>query len=167
MSNKNGWISIHRKILDWEWFDDHNTFRLFIFLLLSANYEQALFKGIVVERGQLITSRRTSHLKVGLTEREFRTSLEHLVLSHQVTLKTSHYFTIITICKYDEYQEKTSHQTSHQTPSYRPTKRPQYNKYNKNNKFNKPTAFEKNLKGTPLEQYQLSKYKSLKNTNNE
>ena len=35
-----GYIQIHRKILEWEWFDDHNTFRLFMYLLLKATNEQ-------------------------------------------------------------------------------------------------------------------------------
>lgn len=35
-----GWISLYRKILNWEWYSDANTFRLFIHLLLQANHEE-------------------------------------------------------------------------------------------------------------------------------
>ena len=31
-----GWIKIHRKITEWEWYDDVNTFRLFMHLILKS-----------------------------------------------------------------------------------------------------------------------------------
>ena len=40
-----GWISLHRKTLEWEWFDDHNTFRIFVTLLLIANHKDKKWKG--------------------------------------------------------------------------------------------------------------------------
>jgi hypothetical protein len=34
-----GWIKIHRSILEWEWYEDTNTFRLFMHLILKANHK--------------------------------------------------------------------------------------------------------------------------------
>ena len=31
-----GWIKLHRKITEWEWYSDANTFRVFMHLLLTA-----------------------------------------------------------------------------------------------------------------------------------
>ena len=50
-----GWIKLHRKILDWEWYDDINTKVLFLHLLLTANHEEQKWRGKIIERGQLIT----------------------------------------------------------------------------------------------------------------
>ena len=35
--DNNGWIKIHRKLLEWEWADDPNMVALWIHLLLNAN----------------------------------------------------------------------------------------------------------------------------------
>ena len=34
----NGYIKLHRSIMDWRWYDDPNTFRMFVHLLLKANH---------------------------------------------------------------------------------------------------------------------------------
>ena len=40
MENCGGFIKLFRQILDWEWYDDLPTCRLFIHLLLKANYAE-------------------------------------------------------------------------------------------------------------------------------
>lgn len=52
-----GWIKLHRKITEWEWYSDANTFRVFMHLLLTANYEDKRWRNIDVKRGQIITGR--------------------------------------------------------------------------------------------------------------
>lgn len=101
-----GWICLHRKMLDWEWYSDANTFRLFIHLLLLANHEEKKWKGQVIERGQLVTS--ISHLseETGLTIKQVRTCLKKLRTTGEVTSKGTNQFTLITIVKYADYQDK-------------------------------------------------------------
>ena len=53
---ENGFILLHRDILNWRWFKDANTFRVFIYLLLQANYEPHDFETMTIGRGQLVTS---------------------------------------------------------------------------------------------------------------
>lgn len=36
-----GYIKIHRKMLDWEWYDDIPTKTLFLHLLLTANWKDS------------------------------------------------------------------------------------------------------------------------------
>lgn len=36
-----GWLKLHRQITEWEWYDDANTFRLLIHLLIMANSKDA------------------------------------------------------------------------------------------------------------------------------
>jgi hypothetical protein len=33
-----GYIKLYRSLLKWEWYDDSNVFRVFMHLLLTANY---------------------------------------------------------------------------------------------------------------------------------
>lgn len=109
-----GWIKLHRSITKWEWWSDHNTARLFIYLLLEANHEDMKYKGMVIGRGQVLTSIRALSTNTGISVRGIRTSLSHLISTQEITHKPTHRFTIITICKYEDYQlteEDTDTQT--------------------------------------------------------
>lgn len=105
MNDTSGWIKIHRSILNWEWWDDHNTTRLFLYCLLEANHEDKKWHGENIERGTFITS--LSHLSqnTGLSTQQIRTSLERLISTNEITKKTTNKLTKITICKYDIYQD--------------------------------------------------------------
>jgi hypothetical protein len=52
-----GWVAVHRKIVDWEWYQDANTFRLFMHLLFKANYSFGKWRGESLSPGQLVTGR--------------------------------------------------------------------------------------------------------------
>jgi hypothetical protein len=101
-----GWIKIWRSFLKWEWWDDHNTTRLFIYLLLAANYENKKWHGFPVDRGQLITSFANLHKTTGLSVRSIRTCINRLKTTNELTIKTTKKYTIITLCNYDYYQDK-------------------------------------------------------------
>ncbi len=104
MNENNGWISLHRKIIEWEWFDDHNTFRLFIFLLLTANHKDKKWRGITIKRGQKLTGIFSLSKQTGLSVRQVRTSLDKLKLTGELTSKTTNKYSILTLLNYDEYQ---------------------------------------------------------------
>ena len=99
-----GWIKLHRKLLDWEWYDDTNVVRLFLHLLLTVNYEPKKWHGIVIDRGQLVTSADTLAKALGLTARQIRYALEKLQNTREIVTQTSNKYTLITICKFAEYQ---------------------------------------------------------------
>jgi len=100
-----GWIKLHRKILDWEWYDDPNTFRLFLHLLLIANHEDKKYRGVLVKRGSVVTGRIKLAEELGLSEREVRTALTKLKSTSEVTSKSTNKFTIVSIINYDKYQQ--------------------------------------------------------------
>lgn len=97
-------IKLYEQILDWEWYHDINTFRLFIHLLLKANYKDSEFKGMTIHRGQLVTSLRSLAANTSLSIRQVRDSLEHLILTGEVTNKSYTKYRVITINRYDDYQ---------------------------------------------------------------
>jgi len=99
-----GYIRLHRQILKWEWWSNPNTFRLFIYLLLKANYNDQKFEGQVIRRGQLVTSIPRLSQDTALTPRQVRVALDHLKLTGEVTDCHNFKYRIITISKYDEYQ---------------------------------------------------------------
>ncbi len=73
-------------------------------------------------------------MKTGLTERQVRTALNHLISTNEVTCKTTPKYTVLIVNKYDQYQG-TDQVSDQQTTSYRPATdqlptsyRPQLNK---------------------------------------
>lgn len=109
---ENGWVKIHRKVTNWEWWDDHNTSRLFIYLLLKANHSQKKWKGKVIERGQLITGLHKLHDATGISIQSLRTSLDKLISTNEITIKSTNKYSLITIVRYSEYQSDDDKLTS-------------------------------------------------------
>ncbi len=95
---------LYRKIKDWRWYKDPNTFRLFIHLLLEASRKQFDFEIHKLLPGQVITGRKVLAMDLGLSEQQIRTSINKLKSTSEITIKSTNKFSIITICKWDEYQ---------------------------------------------------------------
>ena len=74
----NGWISLHRQFLEWEWYDDINTKCLFIHLLLIANHKDAKWRGKTIKRGQRFLSIKNISNDLNLSQKQIRTSLGKL-----------------------------------------------------------------------------------------
>lgn len=99
-----GRIDLHRKILVWEWYSDINTCRLFIHMLLKANWREGKFRGTTVPRGSFISSLEKLSEETGLTIRELRTAILHLKTTGEVTVKTTNKYSVFTVNNYDLYQ---------------------------------------------------------------
>lgn len=104
----NGWIKLHRDFTKFEWYQDANTVRLFLHLLVTANYRKAKWQGNTIDRGQLITSHGNLANDLGLTIQNVRTSLLKLKKSENLTIKSTSKFTLISICNYGTYQSEDS-----------------------------------------------------------
>lgn len=103
-----GYIKLFRKIQDWGWYDDPNTLALWVHLLVDANWkDNAEWHGEPVGRGELITSVAKISADTGLSDRQVRTALSHLVSSGEIVMKSTNKWTKITVCKYDTYQSES------------------------------------------------------------
>ena len=99
-----GWIKLHRKLVDWEWYSDVPCKTLFIHLLLVANHKPSRWKGIDIGVGQKVTGRHALSEETGLSEQEIRTALTKLKSTGEITIKSTNKFSLITVCKYKDYQ---------------------------------------------------------------
>ena len=111
-----GWIKLHRKIKEWEWYKDSQVVHLFYHLIVSANDRDKKWKYFNIRRGEFVTSVRNISEETGIPVISVRRKLEILEKSGAILRKTTNKFTLITICKYGSYQstEQTSEQTSEQ-----------------------------------------------------
>jgi len=103
-SESNSWLKLYRKFLDWEWYDDINACRLFIHLLLKANYKDKKWKGELIKRGSFITSLGNLSEETGLTVQQTRSTLNKLISTHEITKHSTSHYTRITVNNYNEYQ---------------------------------------------------------------
>lgn len=99
-----GWISIHRKILEWEWYSDTNTKSLFLHCLLKANHKSKDWRGIKIQRGTFITGLNVLSEELNLTISQLRTSFSKLEKSKELTIKTTNKNRLVTVVNYNDYQ---------------------------------------------------------------
>lgn len=102
----NGWIKLHRSILEWEWYNDNNTKIVFLHLLLTANHKEKKWQGITIKRGQKLTSLQHLAEETNLSMQQVRTALDKLKSTNEITTKSTNRNTLITIEKYSDYQDK-------------------------------------------------------------
>lgn len=135
MNKAGGYIALHRKIIDWEWYGDPVTRGVFLHLLIVANFTDAKFMGKKIKRGQFVTSLSELAKQTGFSIQQVKTALKHLISTNEITNQSSHQYRIITIVKYNDYQTPTNELTNdQQTTNKRLTNdQQQYNKNNKNN----------------------------------
>ena len=100
----NGFIKLHRSMLEWEWYTDPITMRVFIHLLLNASFKESRFMGMEVHPGQVITGRKALAEQLEISERQVRTALKRLKSTNEVTIKTTSKFSVVTIEKWGVYQ---------------------------------------------------------------
>lgn len=98
------YIKISRSLLDWCWYHDVNTCRLFIHMLLRVNWKKGYFGEEVIERGSFVSSISKLSAETGLSEREVRTALEHLKKTGEVTCKRHTKYSVYTVVNYCKYQ---------------------------------------------------------------
>ena len=104
MAQPSTFIKLDRNIRNWRWYQDANTARVFIDLLLDANISDRDFMGITIHRGETATSYASIGGRLNLTIRNVRTAISHLKLTGEVTVKRYAKFQVITLVNYDRYQ---------------------------------------------------------------
>ena len=110
-------------MLDWEWYQDGNTFRVFMHLLIKACFKETKYKGIVIPRGSYVISSSGLAEELGITRQSARTALNHLKSTNEITIKSTNRFTVITIVNYCIYQgeDSSSNQQTNQPANHQLT----------------------------------------------
>ena len=103
-----GFVIVDKKIMEWEWYKDVYTYKLFTHALWKANWKAGSFKGVEVPRGAFVTSLPKLAEDSGLSIQQTRTALKHLISTGELTDKSYSKFRIITVNNYDLYQSPNS-----------------------------------------------------------
>lgn len=152
-----GWIKIHRKILENPIIcKDSDYLAVWIYLLLNATHKEipALFKGkkIILQKGQLITGRKSMSNQLKISESKIYRIINDFKSEQQIEQQTSNQNSLISILNWDKYQQ-IEQQNEQQMNNERTTseQRVNTNKNDKNVKNDKNNVKEKNTKRKTFE----------------
>lgn len=118
-----GYIKLYRKMTKWQWYSDEVMFRVFMHLLLTANYEPAYWRDVKIERGQTVVSLAKLGATLNYSKDTVLKALKRLESSGEITRRPTARYTIVTISNYNEYQDKPTDnrpQTDRQPTADRP-----------------------------------------------
>ena len=105
---ENGYIRLHRTLTGWRWYKDGNVLRLWLHLLLNANYAPSDFQDRVIGRGEQVTSLKALSESTGLSIQEVRTALGKLKRTGEILVNSNRHFTIVSILNYDKFQSDSA-----------------------------------------------------------
>lgn len=151
----NGWVKLHRRLLDWEWYDDIPVRLVFIHLLLRANHKEKQWRGISIGKGEVVTGRFSLAEEVGLSVQSTRTALNKLKSTNEITIKSTNKYSTISINNWDSYQQDNQQPNKRLTNNQPTTNHKQEGNKDKNDKKDIYGEF-KNIKLLPSEYKKLS-----------
>lgn len=107
MRDPTTFIKLDRNLLKWRWLGDPNTLAVWIYLLLSANIEARDIRTTTIERGEVYASYDQIASALGLSKKNVRTAIEHLISTGEITKKRHDLKTPIYIIEgFSRYQDK-------------------------------------------------------------
>ena len=104
MQKELGWICLHRSLLEWEWYSDISTTRLWIHCLLKASHKDLIYKNIEVPRGSFCTTLPKLQSETKISARTLRTCLAKLILTGNIENKATNKYRLISIVNFEKFQ---------------------------------------------------------------
>nr|DAE29740.1 MAG TPA: replisome organizer [virus sp. ctyMK1] len=156
MSNLNGFVKLHRKMIEWGWYSDCVVKDVFLHILMVATFKPAQYRGYDLVPGQAIIGLSRLSKELGFSIQQVRTALKKLESTGEISLFSTNKFTIATVENWEFYQceDETNNKRAtneQQTNNKRATNEQQHLKNVKNvknvkkvknNIFKPPTAEE-------------------------
>lgn len=106
------WIKIHRGVLDSFCFANSDHFKIWIWMLLKANYKKSFIplnygRGtttIEVDRGQFIFGRNRAQEELKINGSAIYRIMQKFEDLKQISIESNSHYSLITICNYNSYQ---------------------------------------------------------------
>ena len=114
-----GFIMLNRNLVNWEWYTEVNTSKVFLHCLLKVNYSAKRWQGVLIQKGEFVTSIERLAIETGLTISKVRTALSKLESTKDIYIETTTTFTKIGVLKLKEYVAE-SNREQNDTPNDTP-----------------------------------------------
>ncbi len=149
MNEINGYFKLFRKLVQWGWYQNNNVKAVFLHCLIRVNFSDQPFEGMIIKRGQFVTSEKNLASELGLSRQQVRTAINKLKSTNEITTQSTNKFTIVTVTNWEKYQngiENTTNEITNTVTNEQPTnnqritnEQPQYKniKNDKNDKNDK------------------------------
>lgn len=106
----NGWIKVHRGMLEHGIFQDGELLRLWMYLLLKATYRELdlpVGRQVVhLEPGQLLYGRQAVSQKLDIGEYQLRKMMAQLEQFGSLTIESHSRYSVVTITNWVQYQQE-------------------------------------------------------------
>lgn len=120
MATLNGYIKLHRKMVEWGWYSDSVVKDVFLHLLMTATYKDKEYLGHKLHSGQAVVGRKKLAKELGFSEQQIRTALKKLESTGEISIKSTNRFTIVTVENWASYQlegELSNQQSTNNQPT--------------------------------------------------
>ena len=121
-----GWIKLHRVILESEVFASQKMLKIWIWCLCRANHKTKFVPmktgrgetNVKVKKGQFLFGRFTAEEELFIDGSTIYKIMHKLKEIGNITIKSNTHYSVITICNYDKYQDvKEIEVTTNEQPS--------------------------------------------------
>ena len=96
-------IVFDRDFVNWQWYTDANTMRVFTHLLVLSIGNNKTWSGNRIPDGQCVTSVINLSIQLALTVQQVRTSLRKLKRTDDISIVATNKFSRVTIVEWDHY----------------------------------------------------------------
>ena len=116
----NGWIKLHRKLLDSEIFASQIGLKIWLWCLMKASHKKRFIpikigKGeaiVTIEKGSFIFGRHSAEKELNISGSTVYKWIKKLQDMGMINIKSDSHYSIITICNYEDYQKKDEQQVA-------------------------------------------------------
>jgi len=106
------WVKLHRDLIESQCFAHQTTLKIWLWLLIKANHKNKFvslktgrgYTDVNIKRGQLLFGRHKAEESLDIDGNTIYKHIHKLEQWGNIVIESNNQYSIITICKYDEYQ---------------------------------------------------------------
>lgn len=120
-------VKDYESTLSWEWFTSPNTAHFWEYIRLVASPIDTTYRGIPIERGEVIRTLKQMSAETGLSEWSIRAAIENLTKTGEIHSQTTNRFHRIKVLNYAFFQDPdtTSHKQNTNETNNKPNNEPE------------------------------------------
>ena len=100
-----GFIKLHRRLLESEAFEDARLLKTWLWVLCKANFKPVILNdGTQLKTGEFATSYNRAAVALGCSENTVRAHFKRLSKMGQIYTRSNTRFTVVSVCNYSSYQ---------------------------------------------------------------
>ena len=115
-----GWIKLHRKLIDSKVFANPNILKIWIFFLVKANFKKVFvpvscgtgITTVTLEKGQFLFGRNKAEKKLKINRNTIYKNMKKMEKDGLISIKSNNHYSIVTICNYEQYQPSDDEQVT-------------------------------------------------------